>query len=86
MVQALTGLPEGDLCSIENPSIETLTEYFSEYSIASKAYCTQGNDGPLFWEVAWVLIEYGFVHPRPSAMPKNRAGFIIAMYEDVKVD
>ena len=85
-MQALTGLPAGDLCSIENPSIETLTEYFSEYSIASKAYCTQGEEDPLFREVAWVLIEYGFVHHRPPTMPKNKVSFIIATYEGLKVD
>ena len=38
MVQALTSLPARGLYSIENPSTETLTEYFGEYSIASKAY------------------------------------------------
>ena len=33
-----------------------------------------------------MLLEYGFVHPRPLAMPKNKARFIIATYEGVKVD
>ena len=37
-VQALIGLPAEGLYSIENPSTEILTEYFGEYSIASKAY------------------------------------------------
>ena len=40
----------------------------------------------LFREVARVLLEYGFVHPRPPAMPKYRAGFLIAAYEGLKVD
>ena len=33
-----------------------------------------------------MLHEYGFVHPRPPPMPKNKEGFIIATYEGVKVD
>ena len=36
--------------------------------------------------MARVLLEYGFVHPRPLAMPKNRAGFIIATLEGLNVD
>ena len=40
VVRALIGLPEGGVYSIENPSTETLTEYFGEYTIASKAYRT----------------------------------------------
>ena len=35
-VQALIGLSAGGLYSIKNPSIEILTEYFGEYSIANK--------------------------------------------------
>ena len=31
-------------------------------------------------------MEYGFVHPRPPAIPKYRAGFVIAAYEGLKVD
>ena len=77
--------PAGGLYSIENPSTKTLTEYFGEYSIASKAYETFGED-LLFWEVARVSIEYKFGHPHPLAMPKNRTSFIIATYEGVKVD
>ena len=85
-VQALVGLLAGGLYSIENPSIEILTEYFGEYSLASKAYRTQGGEDPLFRKVARVLLEYGFVHPRPLAMPKNKAGFIIATFGGIKVD
>ena len=33
-----------------------------------------------------MLLEYGFVHPRPLAMPKYRAEFVIAAYEGLKVD
>ena len=33
-----------------------------------------------------MLLEYGFVHPRPPAMPKYKAGFVIAAYEGLKVD
>ena len=83
---ALIGLLEGGLYSIENPSPEMLTKFFGEYSLASKAYRTQGGDDALFQEVVRMLHEYGFVHPRPPAMPKIRAGFIIATYEGVKVD
>ena len=31
-------------------------------------------------------MEYGFVHPRPPAIPKYRAGFVIAAYEGLQVD
>ena len=61
-------------------------EYFGEYSLNNKAYRTQGGEDLLFREVARVLLEYGFVHPRPPAMPKYRAGFVIATYEGLKVD
>ena len=33
-----------------------------------------------------MLHEYGFVHPQPPAMPKNRVGFIIATYEGFSMD
>ena len=71
---------------MENPSTKILIEYFKDHSIASKAYRTQGGEDPLFQEMAHVLLEYGFVNPRPRAMLKNRAGFIIATFEGVKVD
>ena len=86
MVQALVELPGQGLYSIENPCTEILIEYFGEYSLASKEYRTQGGEDPLFKDVTRVLLEYGFVHPRPPAMLKNRTGFIIAAFEDIKVD
>ena len=79
-------MPSGGLYSIEDPSIKLLTKYFGEYSIGSKAYRTQGKEDPLFREVARVLFEYGFVHLRPLAMSKNRAGFVITTFEGLKVD
>ena len=48
---------------------------------ANKAYRTQGGQDPLFREIAKMLLEYGFVYPRPPAIPKNRVGFIIAIFE-----
>ena len=85
-VQALTGLQAGGMQSVECPSNEILFEYFGEYSLSSKAYRTQGGQNLLFGEVARVLMEYGFVHPRPPAIPKYRAGFVIAAYEGLRVD
>ena len=85
-VQALTGLQAGGLRSIENPSNQILFEYFGEYSLSSKAYRTQGGQNLLFGEVARAMMEYGFVHPRPPAIPKYRAGFVIAAYEGLRVD
>ena len=40
----------------------------------------------MFREVVRVLHEYRFVHLDPPAMSKNRANFMIAKYEGVKVD
>ena len=40
----------------------------------------------MFGEVARAMMEYGFVHPRPLAIPKYRAGFVIAVYEGLRVD
>ena len=85
-VQAITGLQAGGMQSVESPSNEILFEYFGEYSLSSKAYRTQGGQDLLFGEVARVLMEYGFVHPRPPAIPKYRAGFVIATYEGLRVD
>ena len=33
-----------------------------------------------------MLLEYGFVHSRPLAIPKYRARFVIATYEGLNVD
>ena len=46
----------------------------------------QGAQDLLFKEVARILLEYGFMHPRPPAIPKYRAGFVIAAYEGLKID
>ena len=40
----------------------------------------------MFWEVARAMMEYGFVHPRPPAIPKYRARFVIVAYEGLWVD
>ena len=85
-VQALTGLQAGGLRSVECPSNQILFEYFGEYSLSSKAYRTQGGQNLLFGEVARAMMEYGFVHPRPPAIPKYRVGFVIAAYEGLRVD
>ena len=85
-VQALTGLQAGGLQSIECPSNQILFEYFGEYSLSSKAYRTQGGQNLLFREVARAMMEYGFVHPRPPAIPKYQAGFVMAPYEGLRVD
>ena len=74
MVQAAIEIPSKGLQSIENPSTDILTEYFGEFLIVRKAYQIQGGENPLFLELARVLLEYGFVHPRPLAMPKNYVG------------
>ena len=42
-IHALTGLPEGGIFTIDNPTPEQLKKYFGEYSLASKAYRTQGR-------------------------------------------
>ena len=46
----------------------------------------QGGENMLFREIARVLLEYAFVHPRPPAIPKNRADFIIVTFEGLWVD
>ena len=46
----------------------------------------QGGEDPLFREVARVLLEYGFVHSRPPAIPKYKVGFVIAAFEGLQVD
>ena len=85
-IRALTGLPEGGIFTIDNPTTEQLKKYFGEYSVGNKAYRTQGGEDALFREIARVLHEYGHVYSRPPSMPQNRAGLIIATYEGVKVD
>ena len=85
-IRALTGLPEGGIFQIDNPTSEQFIKYFGEYSLASKGCWTQGGEDTLFQEIARVLHEYGHVYPRPPVMPQNRAGMIIATYEGIKVD
>ena len=71
---------------METPSIEIVEEYLGNYSLVSKEYRTQGGKDQLFREIARVLLEYGFVYPRPPSIPKNRIGFIIATYKGLWVD
>ena len=71
MVQGAIELPSGGLHSIENPSTQTLTKYFEDFSIASTANRTEGTDNPLFREVTRLLLAYGFVHHRLLTMPKK---------------
>ena len=85
-IRALTGLPEGGIFTIDNPTTEQLKKYFGEYSVGNKAFRTQGDEDALFREIARVLHEYGHVYSRPPSMPQIRADFIIATYEGVKVD
>ena len=85
-VQALTGISEGGLQTIELPSSQIFFEYFGEYSLSSKAYRTQGGANLLFGEVARALMEYGFVNPRPAAIAKYRAAIVIATFEGLQVD
>ena len=40
----------------------------------------------MFEEVARAMMEYGFVHPRPPAIPKYQARFVIAAYKGLRVD
>ena len=40
----------------------------------------------MFREIVKVLHEYGFVHRRPLAIPKNRIDFIIATFEGLRMD
>ena len=47
-IHTLTGLPEGGIYSIDNPSPEKLTKFFGEYSLGSKVYHVQGNEDALF--------------------------------------
>ena len=82
----MTGLPEGGIFTIDNPTTEQLKKYFGEYSVGNKAYRTQGGEDALFREIARVLHEYGHVCSRPPSMPQNRDDLIIATYEEVKVD
>ena len=63
VICALTGLPEGGIFTIDNPTPEQLTKYFGEYSLASKAYRTQGGDDAIFREISRVPSEYGHVYP-----------------------
>ena len=62
-IRALTGLLEGSIFTIDNPTPEQLTKYFGEYSLARKAYRTQGREDALFREIARVLHEHGHVYP-----------------------
>ena len=54
-IRVLIGLPKGGIYSIENPSPEAMKKFFREYSLASKAYQTQGSEDALFREVARIL-------------------------------
>ena len=62
-IRSLIGLPEGGIFTIENPTPEQLWKYFGEYSLASKAYGTRGEEDTLFREIARVLHEFGHVYP-----------------------
>ena len=70
-IRGLTSLPEGGIFTIDNPTPEQLRKYFGEYSLASKAYRTQGGEDALFREIARVLHEFGHVYPQPLCMPQK---------------
>ena len=40
----------------------------------------------MFWAMARAMMEHEFVHPLRPAIPKYRAGFVIAAYEGLRVD
>ena len=64
-IRALTGLPEGGIFTIDNPTTEQVKKNSGEYSASNKAYRTQGDEDALFREIARVLHEYGHVYSRP---------------------
>ena len=78
--------PTIDLEEITEGTIQALTGLPPGELRSRKAYQTQGCEDPLFREVTHVLLEYVFVHSRPPAIQKYRAGFVIAAYEGLKVD
>ena len=45
---ALTGLPDGGIFTINNPTTEQLKKYFGEYSAGNNSYRTQGGEDALF--------------------------------------
>ena len=70
---------------MEVPDADMLEPYFGEYSTSAKAYRTQGIPDALFRELVKFLLEIGCLHPKTYAMPKNKAIFIIATYQGVKI-
>ena len=79
-------MSRGGFDAVKKPTEEALQSYFSEYSPSAKAYQTNGGKDEFFHEVARFLLEIGFVSPRFYCMPKKRAGFIIAAYEEEDFD
>ena len=63
-----------------------LQSYFGEYSLSENSYLTTIGQDVFFHEVAKFLLEVAFVSPRQYCMLKQRAGFIIATYENATVD
>ena len=79
-------MQRGGFDAVKKPTEEALQSYFGEYSPSAKAYQTNGGKDEFFHEVARFLLEIGFVSPRFYCMPKKRAGFIIAAYEEEDFD
>ena len=65
---------------------EILNSYVGEYSTSAKAYRIQGGPIVFFREVAKFLLEVACMNPTNYCMPKNKIGFIIAIYEGETID
>ena len=65
---------------------DVLQSYFGEYLLSAKSYLTTGRSDMFFHDVAKFLLEVAFVSARHNCMPKQRAGFIIAAYENETVE
>ena len=69
MICPALDLKRGGEHEVEIPPSTTLKEYFGEYSISRKAYCTYGGSNKAFGEIARILMEYTFMHTNPTRIP-----------------
>ena len=86
VIRAALDLQQGGDHEVDIPLPTILKEYFGEYSASGKAYCTYGGFNKAFGELAWILMEYAFVHTNPTSMPPNKPTIIISAYEGNIID
>ena len=71
---------------MDNLEEDVLQSYFGPYLASAKSHLINGAPDVFFQDVAKFLLVVAFSSAQGYCIPKRRAGFIIAAYEEATVD